>query len=218
MNQSNLNNITIALAGVLQAIALVRELTQTGRANEVAFAASMRSIFALDASNIETVYGDLAGIKLGLEKIVHTFDNTQTIDRLQHRYMLSLMHLQKKLSRSPKILATLTQRLRQTQKQVDYFTLTHPTVIANLADTYQNTISTFKFRIIILGSQRVLHARENMEKVRALLLAGIRAAVLWRQVGGSRLQILFLRSKIKAAAEKILQQIEHNQIVQKDVL
>jgi high frequency lysogenization protein len=57
-----------------------------------------------------------------------------------------------------------------------------------------------------------------MEKVRALLLAGIRAAVLWRQVGGSRLQILFSRAKIKAAAEKILQQIEHNQIVQKDVL
>jgi high frequency lysogenization protein len=218
MNQSNLNNITIALAGVLQAIALVRELTQTGRANEAAFAASMRSIFALDANDIETVYGDLSGLKLGLEKIVHTFDNTQTIDRLQHRYMLSLMHLQKKLSRSPKILATLTQRLRQTQKQVDYFTLTHPIVIANLADTYQNTISTFKFRIIILGSQRVLQARENMEKVRALLLAGIRAAVLWRQVGGSRLQILFLRAKIKAAAEKILQQIEHNQMVEKDFL
>jgi high frequency lysogenization protein len=133
--------------------------------------------------------------------------------------MLSLMHLQKKLSRSPKMLTTLTQRLRQTQKQVDYFTLTHPTVITNLSDIYLNTISTFKFRIIILGSQRVLHARENMDKVRALLLAGVRAAVLWKQVGGSRIQILFSRTKIKAAAEKILQQIEHNQqIAQKDFL
>jgi high frequency lysogenization protein len=85
MNQSNLNNITIALAGILQAIALVRELTQTGQTSETAFQASMHSIFALDANNIDTVYGDLAGIKLGLEKIVHTFDTTQAIDRLQHR-------------------------------------------------------------------------------------------------------------------------------------
>jgi high frequency lysogenization protein len=70
-----------------------------------------------------------------------------------------------------------------------------------------------------LGSHRVLHARENMDKVRALLLAGVRAAVLWKQVGGSRIQILFSRTKIKAAAEKILQQIEHNQqIAQKDFL
>ena len=33
-------------------------------------------------------------------------------------------------------------------------------------------------------------------KVRALLLAGIRAAVLWRQLGGSRAQIIFARKKM----------------------
>jgi high frequency lysogenization protein len=210
MNQNNLDKITIALAGILQAIALMRELTQTGRVNEVAFSASMGSIFELNPQQIETVYGDLTGIRLGLEKIVTTFDTTQAIDRLQHRYMLSLIHLQKKLSRSPKMLLTLTQRLKQTQKQADYFSLVHPTVIANLADIYLHTIGTFKFRIIVLGSQRVISVQENMEKVRALLLAGVRAAVLWRQVGGSRLQILFSRAKIKASAERILKQTEFN--------
>jgi high frequency lysogenization protein len=94
--------------------------------------------------------------------------------------------------------------------------MTHPTVIANLADIYLNTISTFHFRVMILGTQRVLNAKENMEKVRALLLAGVRAAVLWRQVGGSRLQILFSRAKIKACAEKLLTQLNDNLVLEKD--
>lgn len=123
---------------------------------------------------------------------------------MQARYMLSLIHLQKKISRSPHILQTLSRRILQTKKQVEYFSLTHPTVIANLADTYLSTISPFKFRVIIWGSQRLLSVNENMEKIRALLLAGIRSSVLWRQMGGSRFQLVFSRAKIKAMAEKIL--------------
>ncbi len=204
----NYENITIGLAGMLQAIALVRELTQTGKVNEPAFESSMSSIFQTNPPDASAVFGDLKGLKLGLEKVIHTFDTTQATDRLQSRYMLSLIHLQKKLSRSPKVLGTLTNRITQARKQVEYFSLTHPTVISNLADIYLNTISTFKFRIVILGSQRILHVRENMEKVRALLLAGVRSAVLWRQMGGSRIQLLFSRAKIKVAAEKLLAQIE----------
>jgi high frequency lysogenization protein len=205
--QDKFDNITIALAGMLQAVALVRELTQTGKNDPVAFAASISSIFRLNAPTAEDVFGGVGGVKTGLEKILHAFDSTQMTDRLQNRYLLSLIHLQKKLSRSPKTMAALIKRLQQTQKQVDYFSVTHSVVIANLADIYLNTISTFRFRIVILGTHRVLQVKENMEKVRALLLAGVRAAVLWKQMGGSRLQILFLRAKIKASAEKLLAEL-----------
>jgi high frequency lysogenization protein len=208
MNQTELDNVTLGLAGMLQAVALIREFTQTGKVDDDAFAASMHSIFQLNAKDIPTIYGSVAGLKLGLNKLVHTFDLTRSMDKSQHRYLLSLIHLQKKLSRSPKALGLLTERLRQTQKQVNYFSATHPVVIANLADVYMHTISSFRFRIIIMGNQRVLHSRENMEKIRALLLAGLRAAVLWRQMGGSRLQILFSRVKIKAAARRLLHNIE----------
>jgi high frequency lysogenization protein len=214
--QDNLNNITIALAGMLQSVALVRELTQTGRTNPAPYEASIQSIFRLDVNNVPEVFGGVSGVKLGLEKILLAFDTAQTTDRLQNRYLLSLIHLQKKLSRSPKILNALLKRLQQIQKQANYFSITHPTVIANLADTYLSTISTFHFRVVILGTQRVMNATENMEKVRALLLAGVRAAVLWRQVGGSRLQILFSRAKIKACAEKLLTQLNENFILEKD--
>jgi high frequency lysogenization protein len=218
MNQNHLHHITLALAGVHQAIALVREVSQTGRASEPAFSASIGSIFTLEAERVETVFGDVAGVKLGLQKLLQSLDTSQEIDPPQQRYLLSILHLQKKLSRSPRAIKLLTQRLQQTQKQVDYFTLTHPTVIANLADSYLNAIKAFKFRIMILGKERIMHAPENLDKIRALLLAAVRAAVLWRQVGGSRLQLLFSRAKLKAAAESLLLQIEQNTLTQKDFI
>jgi high frequency lysogenization protein len=208
MKQSNLDNITIALAGMLQAIALIRELIQTGKTSSPAFTASIYSIFQINAKDIASVYTNLDGIKLGLEKIIYTFDPTHAIDRAQHRYLLSLIYLQKKLLHSPKIQTIINERLSQTQKQVDYFSLDHPTVIGNLADIYLTTLSTFKFRILISGNQRVINVPENINKVRALLLAGVRAAVLWRQVGGSRLQLLFSRTKLKNAAQNLLSHIE----------
>jgi high frequency lysogenization protein len=214
--QNKYQNVTIALAGMLQSVALVRELTQTGRTNKPAFESTIHSILRINAKSVPEVFGGIYGVKLGLEKIVHAFDARQTTDRLQNRYLLSLIYLQKKLSRSPKILMTLMKRLEQIRKQADYFSITHPTVISNLADIYLTTISTFHFRVVILGTERVLHAKENMEKVRALLLSGVRAAVLWRQVGGSRLQILFSRAKIKACAEMLLAQINENLVMEKD--
>jgi high frequency lysogenization protein len=214
--QDKLNNITIGLAGMLQAVTLLRELTQTGKVNPAAYESSIQSVFRTEAKTAVEVFGGLDGVKLGLEKILHTFDVHHATDRLQNRYLLSLIHLQKKLSRSPKILNDLLKRLQQIQKQANYFSITHPIVISNLADIYLHTISTFRFRVVILGAQRVMHAKENMEKVRALLLAGLRAAVLWRQVGGSRLQILFSRAKIIATAQMLLAQINETPVFEKD--
>ncbi|MDR3492885.1 MAG: high frequency lysogenization protein HflD [Gammaproteobacteria bacterium] len=214
--QHNINDIVIALAGMEQAVSLLIELTQKGKIDEAAFQTCIYSILQNNPENISSVFGGTENLRLGLEKILITFDSSQPTDRLQHRYLLSLIHLQKRLSRSPKTLRILAERLEKIKKQAEYFSLTHPTVISNLADTYLATISTFKFRITILSNQRILQARENVEKIRALLLAGVRSATLWRQVGGSRLQLLFSRAKIKDAAETILYEIKHH-TAQKDL-
>ena len=43
---------------------------------------------------------------------------------------------------------------------------------------------------------RHLQQPNNAAKIRALLLTGIRAARLWRQLGGHRWQLLFSRRKL----------------------
>lgn len=207
MTQTKLDQRTIALAGVVQAITLIKELAKTGKMDEEAFQASIYSIFQTHAEDIPAIYGSLSGIRLGLEQLVRGFElSGKSFRTSQIRYLLSLIHLEKKISRSPDMLALLANRIQQTRKQVDYFYLTHPTVIANLGDIYLSTISTFQFRIIIWGNQRLLNTPENMNKIRALLLSGIRSVVLWRQLGGSRLQLLFSRKKIKLAAENLLKE------------
>jgi len=207
--QNDYHNSTIALAGIIQAVSLVRDLAQTGKADEASFQSSIHSIFETDPKDINSVYNGLHGIRCGLENLIQIFSDNPKQSRPLMRYAMSLIHLQKKITRTNQVLNTLKQRIQQTKKQVEYFSLTHPVVIANLADIYLNTISTFRFRIMIWGNSRVLNTPEVMEKIRALLLAGIRSAVLWRQMGGSRLQLLFSRAKIRATAETILQQKEH---------
>ena len=210
MQDNQLYKITLALAGVAQAASLVKDLAQKGKIDDIAYQTSIKSIFQTDPPDVLAVYGgNIDGLKFGLETLITLFE-TKTI-LTDTRYMLALMRLQKKISRSKKMLHILSQRLDQAKKQAEYFSFFHPTVIANLADIYLNTISTFKFRIIIWGSQRILTAPENMEKIRALLLAGVRSAVLWRQVGGSRLQLIFSRGKIIQMAKKILADYEKQQ-------
>jgi high frequency lysogenization protein len=57
---------------------------------------------------------------------------------------------------------------------------------------------------MVSGENSYLESPDMANKVRALLLAGIRAAVLWRQCGGSRWQLLFKRRAIIKAAETLL--------------
>ncbi len=206
--QNKLYNKTLALAGIAQAANLVKDIAQTGKYDEAAFQTSIYSIFQTHPSSVLAIYqDDPQHLKLGLQTLITMLESSTIVAPI--RYMLALMRLQKKISRSTSTQKKLAQRLEQTKKQVDYFSLTHPTVIANLADVYLNSISPFKFRIIIWGNQRILTIAENMEKIRALLLAGIRSSVLWRQLGGSRLQLIFFRRKICDMAKKILAEMEN---------
>lgn len=199
--------MTISLAGMIQAISLIREIAQTGKPNNMAFETCIDSLFKTHPENAIAVYGDPSHLHMGLSKLVTTLNPVTDISKITVRHMLSLMRIQKKIFKSSDLVKTLTQRINQAKKQVEYFHLIHPTVIANLADTYIDMITPFRYRFFVLGNQQILSVHENMEKIRALLLAAIRASVLWRQLGGSRLQLLFLRHKIKTAAKAMLQNI-----------
>jgi high frequency lysogenization protein len=206
--QDKFDNITIALAGIIQAISLAREVAQTGKVDETAFETTLNSLFQTHPENVADVYGGLANLKPGLEKLITTLNTKTTAVAQTVHYMHAVMRLQKKITGSEKTSTALIQRINQAKKQVAYFSLTHPTVVASLADTYLNAIKFFHFKFFIVGNKRMLSINENISKIRALLLAAIRSSVLWRQVGGSRLQLIFFRGKITYTAKKLLSQIE----------
>lgn len=187
---------TIALAGVFQAASLVEQIANKGMANSAVIEASIESLFRFDVNSAEEVFGNLAGVNSGLRKLNEQLGTTKNERNLEvTKYALGMVVLEKKLSANPKMLEQITDGLNEIEKSLDFFSLMHENVFAKLGQLYQDTISTLQPKIIVQGERDYLSNTSNANKVRALLLAGIRAAVLWRQCNGSRWQILFGRKK-----------------------
>ena len=96
------------------------------------------------------------------------------------------------------------QSLIQYSDQAEIFSPLHDNVIANLADIYSNTVSQILPKIMVSGESNFLNNPANANKIRALLLAGVRSAVLWTQTGGGRWQVLFKRKQFVQAARELL--------------
>jgi high frequency lysogenization protein len=198
---------TLALAGIFQAASLVKQLATSGQHEQQPFSASIQSIYVTDPQDVLAVYGNVTSVSQGLEQLVQSLTAKQQSAEVV-RYVLSLLALERKLAANKDMAKTLSERISKAKQQLAFFNCTHPNALAQLADIYLNTLSTFKMRIQVLGKQELLSDTQVLDKVRALLLAGIRSAVLWRQLGGSRWFLLLQRHKLVQTAQKILTDIQ----------
>lgn len=200
----NYYDITLALGGVFQAILLIRSLAQTGKMDEKAFGVSVDTLYKTTVEDTSSVYGDFAGIHIGLREVVNFFNTERKgQDADITRSLLELIHLERKLFYNKKVQNKLAACLVQMTRQRGFFPCMHPTLLSNLADTYSQTIGALKYRVQIVGRANYLRRQDVMDKVRALLLAGVRSVVLWRQVGGSRWQLFLARRQIFNIAEEL---------------
>jgi high frequency lysogenization protein len=198
---------TLALAGIYQASSLVKQIANTGKANTAQIESSLESLFRYDANSVEEVYGNIAGVSHGVKVLHHHLTDKSSRDIEITKYVISIIILEKKLSGKPGLLDEVSKRLKDIESQFEFFSLSHENTFAKLGQLYKDTISTLGPRIIVSGEQPYLSNERNASKVRALLLSGIRSAVLWRQCGGSRWQFLFGRKAYINECEKILDRI-----------
>ncbi len=196
---------TIAFAGMFQATALVRDIAHEGQCDNQDFTACIDSLFQTTVQDSEQIYGGLARLRRGLNLVRKQLSEHQ--DPELTRYVVILMALERKLARQPKLLQTLGDGIQTTRQRLDHFSLTHDNIIAGLADLYAETVSTLRPRIMVNGHYQHLSQSGNANRIRALLLAGIRAAVLWHQSGGGRFKLLFGRKRLLATAQQLLTEI-----------
>lgn len=196
---------TLALAGVFQAAQLVQQIAREGQVSGAIMENSLETLFKFDSAHVLDVYGGVAGVATGLKTLQQQLSgNASQQDMEITRYVISLLHLEKKLRRNSALIERISKGLENTQNQMEYFSLDHENVLANLGSLYQETVSTLSPRIIVQGDQMLLSQQANANKIRAILLAGIRSAFLWQQTGGTKLKFLFLRKKYLRAAETLL--------------
>ncbi len=197
---------TIALAGVYQATALVDTLARSGQADPAAMEKSLYSIFQTDADSTTDIFSGLDGVRYGLQKLQQQLTSPAREQIGTTRYSISVLLLAGKLIKDPDRLNRISERIKTASAKLDLYDYTHSNQIAALADIYSSTISDLSPRIMVKGEPMHLQNQETQNRVRALLLAGIRSAILWRQLGGSRIQLLLKRKQLVKTAKQLLEQ------------
>lgn len=199
---------TLALAGVFRAAALVNTLANEGTISDNDLKVSVESIFETNPDDVVQVFGNTNNLLLGFQTLIYQLGKDgdhRNIDIA--RYVVSMLFLERRLMNNSKMLETLSSGIELATRQSEHFSSTHENVIANLADLYSRTISELGPRIMVNGEEHHLTNTIISNKIRAVLLSGIRSAVLWQQLGGRRWHILFNRRRYMAEAEKQLNDI-----------
>lgn len=203
--ERNLHNRTLALAALFQCIGEVDRLAQTGRSDPTVFATMVSSVLKLEAPSLEAVYGGIAPLRPGLELLRQQLGGASQPRNMEiMRYAVAVLYLERRLNANSEITQQLGRGIDAAQRQSEYFEPTHENVIAALAGLYRDTISHLGPRIIVRGDQQHLANESVASRVRVMLLAAIRAAVLWRQAGGGRLRLLLGRRALVNEAERLL--------------
>lgn len=201
---SQIENQTLALAGVFQSATLVHQLSTTGQLNQTAFDCSFDSLFTFDAPTTIDVFGDIANIQLGVNTLkTYLAGESGAATKSIVYYILTLLKIAKQLKRNDTMSSKIIERLQTIDTQSRQFELGRSNLTAKIGELYQETISTINPRIMVRGEQIYLSNNDSASKIRMLLLAGIRAAILWQQLGGSKWRLIFARTTYVQAAIKL---------------
>lgn len=205
---------TLTFAAICLVAHSVQQVSQYNRVDEDNLTVLLNSLIETSPDNTLAVYGgDIANLKLGLELLIsHLGDSENTAktkakDPVFTRYIINLINLERRLIKQPKQLSLLGERLEESKRQLEHYSITSETLLASFGSIYSDIISPLGARIQVTGEPSFLKQTSNQHKIRSLLLSGIRATVLWRQVGGKRRTILFSRKKIVATAKELLNTI-----------
>jgi high frequency lysogenization protein len=198
---------TLALAGIYQACFLAQRLALNGVADETARTVSLASVLRLDAEDVPAVFGGVSNMRLGLEELSKFLGGR--FNPPVARYLLTLLRLEPSLRANPGLLAEIAQGIRAVQPLAEAESVISDACNSELAQIYTRTISTLRPRVIINGEQIHLQNPRVVSQIRALLLAGMRAAVLWRQCGGSRLGLWWQQARYLRQSRALLASISN---------
>ena len=184
---------TLALASLLQSSALVHQLASTGACDTQSNRASLSSIVN-QSHNIEDIFKSPEDLNVGLNSLKEILDSkTKSVQSIL-LYAMSLISLEKKLMKQSPLLKKISNEIDFINKQ-EFFEIHHSNSIARLAELYKNTLGSLSPTIMVKGEQIYLSNQHTANHIRALLLAGIRAASLWKSLGGKTWHLALNKKK-----------------------
>ena len=192
MWKDRIDEQTIALAGLYQACQIVSKIAWNGEYNEQELEPLISCIIKVDSTNTENIYLNVSKLESGLvyfrKQIVGDIFTRSSETR---RYIASLNKIQ-----------LLLKSFSEKSKSM---TIDEKTI--ELSNIYQQTLSKFEPRIVVNGENKFLTDENHSSRIRTALFAGVRSVILWRQLGGSKLKLLFLKGQFSKQIDNYLDSI-----------
>lgn len=219
---NTINYQTMALAAALSGLEQVRLLAKQGHCDSNIKRQLYDSILIVDADHPDSIYPNKEMLRGGCKqwtKIVEQGFDNESQQLLS--YLVAANRLAKQLLSNHTLQTELAQRItEQSQREKNKLS---PAEVDNdlagesnildidsgpneteLAAIYEQTLSKLPYRINIHGLQTHLAQEPVRVQVRALLLAIVRALVLWRQLGGNALQLFLHRNAYAKVCKQAL--------------
>ncbi|MBK7144782.1 MAG: high frequency lysogenization protein HflD [Xanthomonadales bacterium] len=182
----------LAFAAMFQALGCVQQLAETGRYDTEDGEALLAAIFAIDSPDAESLYPP-ARMRSGLKLAAQHLDRNPG-DAVM-RMGITVLRLERRLMTHAKLAGELRERIADIERARSALGDRHETVLARLSDAYLQTVSNLQPRVMVHGVPHLLQQERVVHQIRALLLAAIRAAAMWRHVGGSGWRLFWRRRK-----------------------
>lgn len=194
----------LALAAFSQATQLASDIALTGQCDEQAFEVLVNAIYSIDSPSTEALYPSNT-VRVGLHSLSQLLAPKRTlIAPAPWHYLWKLNAFVKQLQRQSSVLKQLQSRLQQAIKQRAFFQQDAAQSLASLSELHGWLMQEMPLSFHIKGKAQHLHQPGNIVRIRVLLLAGIRAGILWRQLGGTLWQLWWQRHHYRHQALQYL--------------
>lgn len=216
MPNDSLLTRTLAMAGLYELALTIKQIAWFGHDENADFQALLLPLLQQENEGDDAlvIYGDQSAVQQGLQTFHASLVANRTSDREINRYVFSLIYLAKKLNKNSAMLDYISRELDHIRDLTgiglapddndNFYAIDDEHVIRQLAAIYQNSISKLGPRILISGKPENLAKEHTAQTVRALLLSGIRSAILWYRNGGSRINLLFDRKHYVSTCQALL--------------
>ena len=198
---------TLALAAIFQASNQVYKLAYNGDSDANKMYLCMSTLLNQNPDSLEQLYGPVENLQDGINTMRGFMENTNKISDAKHKevisYVMSSIHLASKLSADKQLLSKIETGIDNARQQAEHFSITHDNVYTNLGSLYQDTVSTMRLRIQVMGSAVYLQQAGVAARIRCMLFAAIRNAFLWRQLGGKRRHLLIQRKAFLKVIDRL---------------
>lgn len=200
IENDSIDSRVLALGGMLQALAQVRRIAETGQSESEPVRVALDSVFRIDAADAAAVYGDATALRGGLRLLRDYLANSNR-DQVLGKLGLAVLQLERRFVGEDAVVTQVQTGLRGLEAPAQRLGSAHPDVVAGLGSLYADTVSTLRPRVMVQGNPHYLGQAGVVAEIRALLLAALRSAVLWRQCGGSLWDFVFRRREMAAAID-----------------